>query len=342
VNFTHSESYEDIQFVDSQTGYMGCFWDATIAKTTNCGASWDSLPTSINYGITAIDFVDANTGYITAKYGPVAKTTNGGLSWINVTTVDAQSWDIDFINANTGLVGSGIGFKRTTDGGVTWDNIALPVGSYADQVKFIDENTVLAGCYRVGSVGSICKSTNGGINWFVAYSTEVQVGEIEFVNNIVYALSFYGDNIFKSTDRGNTWRTYNLYGGDHRIKFVNENTGFICGYRSVLRKTTNGGFDPIGIEPISTEIPSGFSLHQNYPNPFNPTTRIKFDIPKASLVRLTVYDILGRQVAELVNENLNAGVYEYSWSGAELSSGIYFYKLQAGDFVETRRMVLIK
>ncbi len=123
---------------------------------------------------------------------------------------------------------------------------------------------------------------------------------------------------------------------------MNENTGYICGFGALLMKTTNGGVDPNNINPISAEIPSGFSLHQNYPNPFNPTTKIKFAIPKSSLVKLTVYDILGRHVAELVNQSLNAGVYEYEWSGAELSSGIYFYKLSTHNYTETRRMVLVK
>lgn len=128
----------------------------------------------------------------------------------------------------------------------------------------------------------------------------------------------------------------------NRIKFINENTGFICGYNSMLIKTTNGGFDPISVEPISSEIPSSLLLHQNYPNPFNPFTKIKFELPKAGLVRLKVYNLLGQEVSDLVNQNLNAGVYEYSFDGAGMPSGVYFYRFEADGIVETKRMLLVK
>lgn len=339
TSLTRFETFEDIQFLNSQTGYMGGFSEATIAKTTNCGANWDILPTSIHYGITAIDFIDVNTGYATAKYGPVAKTTNSGLNWANVTTIEGQSWDIDFINANTGLVVSGSKLKRTSDGGITWVSITLPQNMSAYQVKFIDENMALT-----GGGGGICKSSNGGINWFVSYNTNRFVGEIEYKNNIVYALANSGGEIYKSTDMGNVWRTYKTISNatPWRIKFTNENTGYICGFDGLLIKTTNGGFDPIGIEPISAEIPNKFLLHQNYPNPFNPATIIKFDLPKAGLVSLKIYNLLGQQVSELVNQNLNAGVYEYNFDGAGLPSGVYFYRLETGGVIETKRMMLIK
>jgi hypothetical protein len=104
----------------------------------------------------------------------------------------------------------------------------------------------------------------------------------------------------------------------------------------------------VPIKGVSQSSPSKFELFQNYPNPFNPTTKIKFDIP-ASLsfgegprVRLTIYDILGHEVTTLVNEALKPGTYEAEWDASNFASGLYFYKLQAGDFIETKKMVLIK
>jgi len=93
---------------------------------------------------------------------------------------------------------------------------------------------------------------------------------------------------------------------------------------------------------ISSEIPERFSLYQNYPNPFNPTTNIKFDIQKTSSTKLIVYDALGREVATLVNEELKAGSYQVDWSDSNYPSGVYFYRLQAGDFIETKKMLLLK
>ena len=85
-----------------------------------------------------------------------------------------------------------------------------------------------------------------------------------------------------------------------------------------------------------------FSLAQNYPNPFNPTTKIEYSIPHSSLVTLTVYDILGREVATLVNEEKPAGNYEVEFDGSGLSSGIYFYKIRAGDYKSVKKMILMK
>lgn len=101
-------------------------------------------------------------------------------------------------------------------------------------------------------------------------------------------------------------------------------------------------FISVGITPVSHVIPSEYMLHQNYPNPFNPETTIKFDIPKAGFVKLTVYDISGREIATLVNEQLTAGSYDINWNGSQYASGVYFYKLETETFSDVRRMVLVK
>ena len=89
-------------------------------------------------------------------------------------------------------------------------------------------------------------------------------------------------------------------------------------------------------------LPSNFNLEQNYPNPFNPTTNIEYSISKASFVTLKIYDLLGREIATLVNEEKRAGSYKAKFNGSNLPSGIYFYKLQAGDYSSVKKMVLIK
>ena len=108
--------------------------------------------------------------------------------------------------------------------------------------------------------------------------------------------------------------------------------GWVKKYDSLLTEIT--------ILPIQTL--SGFELAQNYPNPFNPTTNIKFDIQKTSPTKLVVYDALGREVATLVNEELKAGSYQTDWDGSNYTSGVYFYTLQSGDYIETRKMLLLK
>lgn len=99
---------------------------------------------------------------------------------------------------------------------------------------------------------------------------------------------------------------------------------------------------PVGISQISSEIPTKFDLYQNYPNPFNPETIIRYDLAKNSDVKVVVYDMLGKQVGELVNQRQNAGTYEVSFDGSRLASGIYFYRIVTGDFVQVKRMLLVK
>ena len=106
----------------------------------------------------------------------------------------------------------------------------------------------------------------------------------------------------------------------------------------------------VSIRQISTEIPKQFSLFQNYPNPFNPVTKIKFTLPGSSAALIVVYDAAGREIETIFNGQLNAGIYEADWNAENFSSGVYYYKLTAGNpssgtgqvFTETRKMVLLK
>ena len=96
------------------------------------------------------------------------------------------------------------------------------------------------------------------------------------------------------------------------------------------------------VDPGSHEMPQESSLSQNYPNPFNPSTTIKYALPSATMARLSVYDMLGREVSVLVNEGREAGVHEVRFDASGLSSGVYFYRLQAGDFTQTKRLLLLR
>ncbi len=96
------------------------------------------------------------------------------------------------------------------------------------------------------------------------------------------------------------------------------------------------------VEQLSPTAPKTFLLEQNYPNPFNPSTTIRYQLPVASEVKLEVYDVLGKKVATLVSERQAAGYYQYVWNADGLTSGVYFYRLQAGTFTQTKKMILVK
>ena len=129
------------------------------------------------------------------------------------------------------------------------------------------------------------------------------------------------------------------------VYFVNTLTGWAAGENGTILKTTNGGNVFIG--KISSEIPPKYKLYQNYPNPFNPATKIRFDIAsdvkrQSSNVKLVVYDILGKEIHTPVNEQLQPGGYEVTIDGSNMQSGIYFYQLIAGEFKETKKLILLK
>jgi hypothetical protein len=100
--------------------------------------------------------------------------------------------------------------------------------------------------------------------------------------------------------------------------------------------------NPVGVEKISSSLPSNFTLEQNYPNPFNPTTNIRYSITLTSKVTLKIYDLLGREVQTLVNDEQTPGKYSVSLNAGKLSSGIYFYQLKAGDYSATKKLMLLK
>ena len=110
-------------------------------------------------------------------------------------------------------------------------------------------------------------------------------------------------------------------------------------YEKTMAFEITGTLNSVEVGP---PIPTVFALRQNYPNPFNPGTTVAFDLPKAERVRLTVYDLLGREVSVLLDESRNAGTHEVWFDGSRLGSGAYFYRLQAGGFVQTKRLMLLK
>jgi hypothetical protein len=98
----------------------------------------------------------------------------------------------------------------------------------------------------------------------------------------------------------------------------------------------------VSVEPDGTGLPGTFSLSQNYPNPFNPSTTIQFALPKSGRVELKVYNTLGQEVVTLVNEEKVAGIYSALWNAGGVASGVYFFRLQAGEFTQTRKLLLLK
>jgi hypothetical protein len=202
----------------------------------------------------------------------------------------------------------------------------------------------------------ICVDRVTGYIWIIFYDTR---GHNQYYADVYVARSTDGGNTFQNSKVSNSSSPTTGWYGDY--------IG-ISAYNNMVRPVWTKNLYPslnelwtaiidtfiIGIKPISSEIPDKFTLSQNYPNPFNPTTKIKFSIPATPLsvengeglgvrnVQLIIYDILGRQVATLVNEKLSPGTYEVEFDGSNYASGVYFYKLTTESFSNTKRMVLLK
>jgi hypothetical protein len=97
-----------------------------------------------------------------------------------------------------------------------------------------------------------------------------------------------------------------------------------------------------GIKPVSNVVPSEFRVYDAYPNPFNPVTKVKFDVPKSSSVRIMIFDITGRQIDNIYNGNLSAGTFEYTWDANKFNSGVYIFRVISNDFTASKKLVLLK
>jgi photosystem II stability/assembly factor-like uncharacterized protein len=360
----HTGSLNDfsaLDFINVNTGFVvGGDWQNShglIFKTTNGGINWSGY--SIDSGFfMAVHFINPNSGVIGGWGSPpslIYQTTNAGINWTRI-YIDSvtEASDFSFINAYTGWsAGWSRGFHRvmkTTDSGFNWTLIFTGEMFDVLSIYFVNAETGWLTGDRF-----ISKTTNGGYNWFyqiVPYTYGIpELYESYFINSSTGWVVGDAGTILKTTNGGENWgrQSTGFQYWIWDVYFPNENTGWAVGGNGTILKTTNSG-GPIGIKSIASEIPERFSLYQNYPNPFNPVTKIKFSIPASPLssigeglgVRLVIYDILGREVATLVNDKLKSGSYEATWDGTNYPSGVYFYKLSAEGFSETKKMVLMK
>ncbi len=338
-----------LHFVNTLTGFAGGnngpIFDgsaAIIEKTTNGGVTWlsTSIPGTIN--ISSISFADIYYGWAIATTSGTAeklfKTTNSGSNWSEVYSFNQEIAEIEFLNHQTGWVlGESGTIGRTTNGGTTWQNAATLPGNMFG-INFPNQQTG----FVCGTAGKIYKTTNSGQNWSLTPSgTANDLTDIHFsadMNGLCVGQT--GTRLITSNG-GNTWVL------QQEPMNVNIKACFmpttINGYAAgSIGYISNYGGIVTGLNHSTNEIPWNFSLQQNYPNPFNPTTEIVFEIPVSSHVDLKIFDVSGRVVKVLVNETLAIGKYNISYDASGLSSGIYFCVMQAGEFFQTNKMILIK
>ncbi len=330
--------------------------NGVVLKSTNGGTYWVSKSSGTSNNLSSIYFINSSLGWAGGDYD-MLKTTNGGDNWFTQTTgLNIPVSSMCFFNENTGIVVGGTSIKKTTNGGFNWITVQFYCCHSLMSSCFVNLSTGWAVgtlTYPNQRFGEALKTINSGSNWngLTTPSGDREYYSVFFTNSNLGWICGYQGLIIKTDNGGTNWY-HQLSGTSNHllsVYFVNTLTGWISGSAGTILKTTNGG-GPVGITQIGTEILQFFSLSQNYPNPFNPVTKIKFDIPTplnppeggTQEVRLIIYDILGTEIAVLVNERLSSGTYEIEWDASNYPSGIYFYKLLTSEFIDTKKMVLIK
>ncbi len=337
----------NIEALDANTAWCTTSPSATfIYKTTNGGTNWTQVYTVAGGFINAIKMYSPTngiaTGDVLAGVWLILGTTDGGSTWTVLSsptaTGDGRNNCLQVLSPNVWF-GTGQGtIWKSTNLGVNWTSYTTT--SLTGQVLGVHYNSATIG---LGSGATMVKSTDGGLTY--AALTASGTGNISGIqgngNDFWYTR---GSAIFRSTDNGGTWtQVHTPTAVQNDISLVLDGsgcmTGWSCGASGTICKMVGV---PVGINDPSGNIPSNYSLSQNYPNPFNPTTSISFALPVAGNVELKVYDMLGKEVASLVSGSYTAGTHSVPFDASALASGVYVYKLTAGDFTDSKKMVLIK
>jgi photosystem II stability/assembly factor-like uncharacterized protein len=316
-------------------GYGG-----TLSTTENSGLNWMSTLSGTR-SLYDLCFIDSNIQFFVGGGGTIGRTTDDGKSWsaydpyITAKTLRG----ISFADNKTGtIVGDSGIIIRTTSGGDYWMFQSSGTSHTLRGISMSDYYTAFA----VGDSGIILHTTNAGISWNSQSSgTSNTLRAVSMINsNVGFAV---GDNgtILRTTDGGANWESQpsGTSNSLRAIFMITANNGFIVGDNGTILHTTNGGVTSV---EYSNKVPTQFALLQNHPNPFNPSTVINYEISKSSFVKIKVYDVLGREIAIMVNEEEPAGKYSITFNGSNLSSGIYFYSITAGRFHQTKKMVLLR
>ncbi|MEO8512226.1 MAG: T9SS type A sorting domain-containing protein [Ignavibacteria bacterium] len=356
---------------DSLNVWLGTSWPEEIYYSSNGGVNWIiQCHISDTAYVEAIMFDKQNpkTGYAFADIGHngmwsgvrIIKTTNSGQNWTiwdfenyGFRCADRSMCIVDSNHAWFGVQsvqGGGAKMISTSNGGINWIIKDVNAGAYGPfSVQFSSDKQTGLYFAQTNPTSWIYRTTNAGINWNIFYTTTFYYSKsVRWVRG---TSNIYGSSEFvliRSVDNGINWRQ--MTGGPgtnlESLDAVRINQGTIYALAVTYDRRVYKLLDTarvIGIENTSTSIPKEFRLYQNYPNPFNPKTTINFDIPKNSNIDIKVYDIMGKLVAVLSdNEFKNAGSYKVTWEASNFASGIYFYRIEADNFVDSKKMVLVK
>ncbi len=323
INSSEKTNWSTPVIMDPNNNNILYYGTNKVYRTTNAAASWTAVSPDLTNGnqtrlgtVTTIAVAPSNSNVIIAGTDDanVWITSNNGSNWTKVSTTLPYRWitrvAVDPVNENIAYVTyNGLKWRdpqphvfRTTDKGLSWTNIS---GNLPDApVNAFAIDPARPNVLFVGSDVGAYVSFNTGQTW-------------QFLGQGLPMVSVYDMKVHPTANY--------LVAGTHGRSM----------YKIDLAQV-------VGISSGSENIAADYNLGQNYPNPFNPTTNLEFTIPKSGFVSLKVYDVLGKEVKTLVNETRAAGIYKIKFDGNNLSSGLYFYRLESAEFVDIKRMILVK
>jgi hypothetical protein len=337
------------------TSYNESTGGGGVYRSSDYGVHWVSISAGLNgQSLTVLSLLKKPNGYLFAGTDGtgIYLSTNDGLNWEAVNTgISGQALYVYSLAVNPQgdiFAGTADGIFRSTDDGDNWEDISsglsnstiISIAIAPDGFGYA--GTDGAGIFRtttalpveINSFSANFKDSKVILNWETATEVNNFGFEIQRAATIEVVKSWEKVGFVQGNGNSNSPKEYSfiddkLYGGskfEYRLKQIDNDGKFE--YSKVVEVV------------ISSDK---FALYQNYPNPFNPTTKIRYILnEKTQLVSLKIYDILGNEIQTLVNSEQPAGIYEITWTADKFPSGIYFYKLQAGSFVEIRNMILLK
>jgi ligand-binding sensor domain-containing protein len=310
-----------------------------VFRSPNNGTNW----TATNAGLTDTSIISALVARDTNLFagtdgGFVFRSTNKGTNWTK-TGLNSHFIRALAVRGSNLFAGSySDGVFLSTNNGLDWN--AANNGLSFNYINALEAKDALlfSGTWRHGAF----RTADDGRSWTAAGLTDLDVTSFATSGAKLFA-GTSGNGVFLSINDGASWTAVNTGLADSCVwalavsdtnLFAGTNTG--VWRRPLLELVVSVG------QTRGSEVPYEYSLGQNYPNPFNPSTKIQFTIVNRQLTIVKVFDLLGREVATLVNEVKEPGTYTVQFDGSNLASGVYFYRLQAGDFVETKKLMILK
>jgi photosystem II stability/assembly factor-like uncharacterized protein len=339
-----------------RTADYGVTWtDLTIHPSTTstmmlCGVAFGTPTTGLIVGR-----LDTLVGTHVLTKSVILRTTDSGNGWVRVSVPTPNDRELRAVSFGDPSVVTVVGatglILRSTDSGVSWfpqkgvpdpqTGIVPPPTTRLNAVSFAGPSVG----FVVGESGTLLRTLDGGATWTTRStgSTENLTGvwTLNGVNAIAVGTA---GAVFVSSDIGTTWfreateTTEDLYAAH----FLDIERGMIVGNRGAVLRTPLAGVPTTVQWSDQSSIPGDADLAQNYPNPFNAATTFEFQLAKSEIVSLKVFDMLGREVATLMEQLKPPGTYRLWWDARNLPSGVYLYRLCAGDFHGVKKMVLLR